>query len=269
MRPFEETFNEAWVRETLLTALPAGVVDHRAPEVLRAVHGAPKTHEGIREAFWEPLGLFVRQYSPEYEKLRDQLVERVEDVFAEDDRPYVGEWLAQQGSIQWDRREKSYWSDLLCRADRDSQLPDHKVIGGRGPTSRRSHRRSWWHAMGRYTEKWRIPNKVEAAWLTFKAPSDWVRAIRHIERCIGGAFPLLIPYDLSRYGPVAEPLLRAEIEAMTRDLDFVDNLRVARLDDPKEKSHYRWQKRGGCCGSENRQITVLGRRFLIGCNYGH
>ena len=92
---------EEWVRETLLMAMPEGIVDHRAPEVLAAVHGAPLTHKGISEAFWSPLDLFVRQYSPGHDAIRERLIERIEDTIAKDDRPYVGEWIAQQWAIRW------------------------------------------------------------------------------------------------------------------------------------------------------------------------
>lgn len=280
MRPVEEMFDEEWVRETLLLALPDGIVKHRAPEVVREMRQVPPTFTRLRDAFWEPLKLFIRDpHRQEYQAITDRLIERLEDAFAEDDRPYISEWLAERG-LEWGWKDKGYWKSVFQAADREARLPNcHKpeysnygeYIGYR-PRSRRTRDASWSSAIHKYAEKWRLPDEITLANTRFKKPSDWVRMIRHIERNTkgSGTYPRLIEHDLDvRYGAKVAKVIQSRIDLMTKDRDFVDNIRVAACDNPAEMSHYKWQKKQGCCGCVDIQIDVKGRPFIIGCNYGH
>ena len=53
------------------------------------------------------------------------------------------------------------------------------------------------------------------------------------------------------------------------DLEYVDNLRVARKGDPLQMSAYNEKVLSGCCGSMDIGVTIDGIEFAIGCNYGH
>lgn len=260
---------ETWVKDALLTVLPPGIVGHRLPEVMAEIGKAPRTWTGIEEAFFRPLELFLRRHDPRREQLRGQLVEQIERVVLQDDRPYVSEWIVAQ-SLDWMRRDKPWWAARLKEADRESRLPNCKAR----LLSERTRKAQWSSVFDRYAEKWRLPPTLANAHMdgTIKTPSDWVRQIRFIERGLvrKSFLPVLDDYDLDgRYGRDVATMLRYEIRKMTEDLDCVDNVRVAAEDNRMEMNHYRWRKSHGCCGSVDTVAFVHGRRFAIGCNYGH
>ncbi len=53
------------------------------------------------------------------------------------------------------------------------------------------------------------------------------------------------------------------------DDQYADNDRFAFLDDPAAMFSYGVRKDQGCCGSFDAEVTVGGRKAVIGCNYGH
>lgn len=67
--------------------------------------------------------------------------------------------------------------------------------------------------------------------------------------------------------PEAVEVLREHIEM--QDLDYADNLRVARSEDSWEKAAYEYARRHGCCGCYDEEVLIGGVKFMIGCNYGH
>lgn len=260
---------ETWVREALLTVLPPGIVGHRLPEVMAEIGKAPQTWTGIEEAFFRPLHLFIRHHDPRREQLRLQLVEQIERVLIQDDRPYVSEWIEAQ-KLDWMRQDKPWWAARLKEADRESRLPNCKAK----VQSERTRNAQWWKTFDRYAEKWRVPPVLTNAHIdgTIKTPSDWVRQVRFIERGLvrKSFLPVLDDYNIpARYGADVANQLSRHISEMTKDLDCVDNIRVALAGDRMEMNHYRWRKSQGCCGSVDREVFVNGQRFAIGCNYGH
>lgn len=52
------------------------------------------------------------------------------------------------------------------------------------------------------------------------------------------------------------------------DLEYVDNMRVARKNH-REFQQYLDQQRKGCCGSFDIEVWIDGEKWAIGCNYGH
>lgn len=55
----------------------------------------------------------------------------------------------------------------------------------------------------------------------------------------------------------------------TVDDSCIDNTRFAWVDDPKALKEYHEQASQGCCGSYDTEVSINGRRAMIGCNYGH
>lgn len=53
------------------------------------------------------------------------------------------------------------------------------------------------------------------------------------------------------------------------DDDFIDNNRLAYLDDAEGMAMFEKQELDGCCGSFSAEVVIDGRSALIGCNYGH
>jgi hypothetical protein len=78
------------------------------------------------------------------------------------------------------------------------------------------------------------------------------------------------PPQANDYGELQLYLTR-ELEQIikTNDLDYVDNFRFADVKIRKDVRRFRKQAETGCCGSFETEVTVGGRRFLVGCNYGH
>lgn len=53
------------------------------------------------------------------------------------------------------------------------------------------------------------------------------------------------------------------------DLDYVDNMRVARKWCTTEMAAYNEAVEKGCCGSFDIEVWIDGEKWAIGCNYGH
>jgi hypothetical protein len=52
--------------------------------------------------------------------------------------------------------------------------------------------------------------------------------------------------------------------------DCVDNLRWAEVDDPEQMKAFRKAAEEGCCGSFSGQVVGPdGKKYVVGCNYGH
>jgi hypothetical protein len=74
------------------------------------------------------------------------------------------------------------------------------------------------------------------------------------------------------YGAIYGWWLKHEINAMVARLDesCLDNIRFADMSNRKDMKRYRKAKASGCCGYHDEVVTTLtGRKFTIGCNYGH
>jgi hypothetical protein len=59
------------------------------------------------------------------------------------------------------------------------------------------------------------------------------------------------------------------IDFITRDLECVDNIRVAYAGDSDSLLKYVDQMDRGCCGSYDVRADIAGRMGFVGCNYGH
>lgn len=53
------------------------------------------------------------------------------------------------------------------------------------------------------------------------------------------------------------------------DLEYADNYRVYRYKDRAGFRKYRERELRGCCGSFESSTIVNGKKWIIGCNYGH
>lgn len=57
------------------------------------------------------------------------------------------------------------------------------------------------------------------------------------------------------------------IENMKEKEDCVDSWRIGKLDSPESMNEY-WTYKT-CCGSDDTEIEIAGKRYMFGCNYGH
>jgi predicted aldo/keto reductase-like oxidoreductase len=73
-------------------------------------------------------------------------------------------------------------------------------------------------------------------------------------------------------GAMVPPEIRQALEERIEQcgLDYTDNYRFSPMDDPEGLDEFEAIKESGCCGSYEREVEdSTGRKWLIGCNYGH
>lgn len=273
--PIERVIDEKWVTETLSLYFPPKIVAHRVPEIMSALATAPRTAMGIKEAFCGPLRLFgCGRFSPMQKTFEVALMEKIEWMVAAPevrDKPYIKEWIdANLHEIQWTKKDRSYWTAIFKRANAESRLP---MLHPRHTLSDRARSAQWHEALFTYYLRVVIPTDIQQSFDSgkIKLPSDWIRTIRYIERQISGNKFIKVPsYPLrDRYGAFVGMQLEREFRDATEGLTCVDNFRCAEASNREEMSYYRWQQRNGCCGRFDHQVTVEGRVFWIGANYGH
>jgi hypothetical protein len=80
-------------------------------------------------------------------------------------------------------------------------------------------------------------------------------------------------YGKKKYmGALVPPEIREALEGRieTCGLEGADNLRFAPMDDPDGLDEFESIKEHGRCDSYEREVSDnSGRKWLIGCNYGH
>ena len=62
---------------------------------------------------------------------------------------------------------------------------------------------------------------------------------------------------------------RAWFDDVMLNLEYADNFRFAYMDDPAEMAEFERRAHEGCCGIEELEVMIGGRRAIFGCNYGH
>lgn len=100
-------------------------------------------------------------------------------------------------------------------------------------------------------------------WLTNTYGGDISAAIKQT-RYLKRRTPLK-EHNYGRY----QPSIDRQISLMLEGLDCTNNVRFAALDSRKDMRRYNDAKEKGCCGSHDEVVTIYGRHFTIGCNYGH
>jgi hypothetical protein len=73
-------------------------------------------------------------------------------------------------------------------------------------------------------------------------------------------------------GDKVPPEIREALEKRIEECDLrcVDNYRFSPMDDPEGLQEFEEISKRGCCGSYEREVSdSTGRKWLIGCNYGH
>ena len=66
--------------------------------------------------------------------------------------------------------------------------------------------------------------------------------------------------------------IRTRLDEIIEDegLECADRFRFTPMDDDEGMHQFEFVKDGGCCGSFERIVEdATGRKWLIGCNYGH
>jgi hypothetical protein len=190
----------------------------------------------------------------------------------EDTRPFIADWILdriEDGDIDWHLRDHDYWRELLIRVDRETRLPPKRVE----PRTARSRARTWRYFSSRLVEKARF-NSLEYGWFENvpETPADWVRRSRYVFRAAREQVGALRGQDPIRdYGERIGELLLAQMARLRREINdpCMDNFRFADASEPGDMKRYKRRVRQGCCGSHDTTVTIRGKVFWIGCNYGH
>lgn len=72
----------------------------------------------------------------------------------------------------------------------------------------------------------------------------------------------------NKHGNLPEQLIQMLIEMIALN-EYVDNVRVARINDPESVRRYDEAFERGCCGSIDREIIINSVTYKYGCNFGH
>jgi len=193
-------------------------------------------------------------------------------------RPTYQAWFE---AINWENRDIEYWRRIFrvaAAAERglDGELPffflweskrfaGERLIQGdedydpNADTSgireffRPKHVRTLLHQRYKYSwhKQWGREGRLTLI--------EHIRLYRYRER---------LPVRKENSYPGFNSLLRMEMEDLTDDT-CTDNYRVADVSIRKDMQRYRKQRDSGCCGSIDKEVSIMGRKFMIGLNYGH
>lgn len=166
-------------------------------------------------------------------------------------RPNYRTWYQ---SIEWNNKDKAYWKGLFKSIWKWIDLPYWRKFGPGnvyvygnpdGPEG------SVWDDVRKgCKELYRAP----------KALTNEILLDRYHRR-------LTPPKEHNYFG--YQTLINLKLNMLTEDQSCVDNHRWAALDSRADMRRYRRQRDKGCCGSHDEEISILGRKFMIGWNYGH
>lgn len=216
----------------------------------------------------------------EFEELVEdwtEAIERVKNPAAiafRDKRKPISEWLwehIEADDIDWHRRSYNYWYRLLCKVDHTTRMPS-KAHPRR---TARSKGRTWpfFSSKLRWNEKLnQIP--MPAGWHDSipKSPAAWVKRVRYLVRATNDQIGAKRGQDpIEDYGEDIGGLLNAHMARMQREVNdpCMDNFRFADAGKSGDMKRYKRRVRRGCCGSYDTTVTIKGRKFWMGCNYGH
>jgi hypothetical protein len=192
----------------------------------------------------------------------------------ENRKPLIGEWImARFSKIDWHRRDKEYWAQIFKTAEEEARVPPK----GYGGHTVRKRRWGWPIFRQLITDKVRPAYRhIPMGWYDDdnrpRTVADWIRRVRYIVRVVKDAPGAWRGDDpIADYGERIGRMLNGAMTRMAKDIDdpCMDNFRFSAMDRPGDLRRYRDRRASGCCGSYDQEITIDGRKFIIGCNYGH
>ena len=191
-----------------------------------------------------------------------------------DFRQPISDWiLSNFDVVDWHNRDKSYWVELFNRVDEVTVVPPR---GFRSHTVRRA-KLKWSIFRQIITEKTGASQRhIPRGWYDDKNvprnQADWLKRVRFIVRVVRDAPGAARGDDpVADYGERIGKMINGAMTRMAKDIDdpCMDNFRFAEMDKSGDLRRYWDQRARGCCGSCDQVVTIDGRKFQIGCNYGH
>jgi len=165
-------------------------------------------------------------------------------------RPTFDEWFRK---LDWKSTDRAYWKQVFKDAD------EQKVFFFRAePRDRQSQ-------YSIYVD----PDVGDPTSLLVAQVPRWVRNGDIVVEIKQRRYRERSSQTKEHHYGMYQPSIDAEIRRMMSKLDYVDNTRFAAVDNRKDMRRYRDAASKGCCGSCDKEVTIYGRKFMIGCNYGH
>jgi hypothetical protein len=96
-----------------------------------------------------------------------------------------------------------------------------------------------------------------------------LRKINLVNFNIPAAYTDTSEYSLVFIFPEDVEEIQAFIDNEIKDLECVDNIRVALSSNPESVLLYEEARGNGCCGYMDKELVINNKTYLVGCNYGH
>lgn len=167
-------------------------------------------------------------------------------------KPEFGTWWKR---IQWKSKDRKYWIQIFQEAmRRDAFFYRPEPIDYLG------HYRL-------HVDADEDPAKVR---FITRPPKLW-RGKTLIDEILQYRYSVRLQTPKVHHYAWRQPFIRAAIKLMLMEINdsCIDNTRFAAVDSNKDMKRYWKQAARGCCGRHDEIVSVFGRKFMIGCNYGH
>jgi hypothetical protein len=154
-------------------------------------------------------------------------------------------------AIDWKSKDRAYWKRIFKEASEEKAFFFKALPMGSG---------GYVHVDPDINDPALVLRVERPRWLKQRDVITEIKQARYRKR--------LTETKEHHYGIYQGGINRA-VRKMTKNLEYVDNIRFAAVDNRKDMRRYRDARERGCCGYHDEEISVLGKKFMIGCNYGH
>lgn len=100
------------------------------------------------------------------------------------------------------------------------------------------------------------------------SPARFIRVARYVWRMVETEGNMRGDDPIKDYGILIGRRIVKELERLAREHTNADNFRFCRAGSRDAKRYIR-RMHAGCCGSVDERIFIFGKKYFVGCNYGH
>lgn len=219
--------------------------------------------------------IFGARWEEEYAKVRSQ--QRLDS------------WILDQ-DLDWLLKDRAYWKEVFLRATAETFVPGTRIFShyrveptlhsaSYGDPEKDRVLTFWILLTYKFRDKIGSQDPYSPDLLGYKdfkaaeagprTPGQWIRALRFMIRHEETRRRAGVRETLEDYPPDIRALLQSEFDRLSDGCEYVDNQRFAEMSKRGEIRRYKTKKRSGCCGFVDEKVTIKGKPYLIGFNYGH